>query len=138
MKPVLFLILITLFHIEISTASQEGVLPFSEFQIKSEGIGASGPITVTGKKTADGKFSQLYVEAFGKLIHIPEKILNKIPHRRHNGIQLTFENSFKKQAEKKIYLQLQVGYTNAINEQFIIVIKNNGEVGLLSKQIILD
>jgi len=138
MKPVLFLICFTLLYNATAATSQEGVLAFSEFQIKSDGIGTSGPITVSGKKTDEGKFSQLYVEAFGKVIHIPEETLNKIPHKRHNGIQLTFEKNYKNPAEKTIYLQLQVGFTNAINERFILMIKDNGEVDILSKQIILD
>jgi hypothetical protein len=127
------IVLISILFLQAANASQEGVLPFSKFEIKSGGIGSSGPVTVTGKKNEKGNFITLSVQAFEKTIQIPQSILNQIPFKIQNGIQLSYEGGYKELGGKTIYLQLQVGFTSGSRDLFIIVVKENGTVGILPK-----
>lgn len=56
-----------------ASASKEGILPLSDFIIKSDGIGGSGSITVIGGINERGVFTHLSVEAFGKTIKVSQR-----------------------------------------------------------------
>ena len=127
------IILIAILFLQVVNASQEGVLPFSIFEIKSGGIGSSGPVTVNGMKNEKGNFITLSVKAFEKSIQIPQSILNQIPFNQQNGIQLSYEGGYKELGGKTIYLQLQVGFTSGIRDLFIIVVREDGTVDILPK-----
>jgi len=92
-----------------ANASQEGVLSFSEFSIKSRGIGKSGTVEIIGTKNEKGTFSSITVSAFGKMYSFPEDILSQISAINQNGIQLTYEAGYRSLGGKTIYIQFQKG-----------------------------
>ena len=128
----LFLILALNLYLQDALASQEGVLPFSEFRIVSAGIGESGSIAVSGKRN-EGVFSSIIVEAFGKVIKIPESVLLQIPANSHNGVQLSYEAGYKVTGGKTIYLKFVVGFINSVREALVLAISENGNVRILVK-----
>ena len=129
----IILLIVASLYIQVAIASKEGVLPFSEFHIKSEGIGESGAIVVTGKKDKEDNFISLSVEAFGKIISIPPEILLEIPSKNQNGIQLSYEAGYRSLGGKTVYLQFQVGFTSGLQKVFIISASENGNVKILEQ-----
>jgi hypothetical protein len=125
--------LIAILFLQVANGSQEGVLPFSEYEIYSAGIGNSGPVTVIGKRDEKGKLITLSVQAFKKTLQVPQSILSKIPFKQQNGIQLSYESGYKKLGGKTIYLQLQAGFTSGVRDVFIIVVREDGTVNILPK-----
>ncbi len=111
--------------IQPAIASKEGVLSFSEFVIKSDGLKGSGKISVTGNKTQDGKYEKITVFAFGKTLSIPKEILNKIPSRYQNGIQLSYERGYV-ETGRTVYIVFHKGFTSGIEDMCIIAVNENG------------
>lgn len=132
MNKIIFILIASLYFYT-AHASQEGMLSFSEFQIKSNGIGKSGSITVNGYKNKQGEFSSISVNAFGKIINVPKNIMSQIPSKNQNGIQLSYEHGYKKLSGKIIYLQFQVGFTSGIRQLFIIAVSENGNVKVIPR-----
>ena len=117
--------------IQPAVASKEGVLSFSEFVIKSDGLKGSGEITVTGNKTKDGKYEKISVFAFGKILLVPKEILDQIPSRYQNGIQLSYERGYLKTGGRTVYIVFHKGFTSGIGDRFIIAVKENGSSGII-------
>jgi len=114
-----------------ASASQEGVLSFSEFEITSNGIGNSGVVIVKGNKDASGTFQNITVTAFGKVIQISTEILSQIPSKYQNGIQLTYEAGYVQVGGRTLYIQFQKGFTSGIDERTIISIQEDGSQRIL-------
>ncbi len=114
-----------------ANASQEGVLPFSEFTIKSGGIGESGPVEIIGIKSSDGVFVSITVNAFGKNHHFPKSILKEIPAINQNGIQLTYEAGYSSLGGKTIYIQFQKGFTSGVQSKFLVALNEQGSFEVL-------
>lgn len=124
----LIVTIIAVLYLSVAYASQEGLLPFSEFQIKSNGIGNSGSIIVNGRKNNEGEFISLSVIAFGQTISIPQSIMSKISSINQNGIQLTYEHGYEELCGKTIYLQFQVGFTSGMRQILIIAVSEDGNI----------
>ena len=124
-------LLVSCLLLQVAEASQEGVLSFSEFQIKSNGIGESGIIIVNGKKDNNGNFTSLSVGAFGKTIDIPHIIMEQIPSQNQNGIQLSYEAGYRVLEGKMIYLQFQDGFISGVRETFIISVSESGNIEII-------
>lgn len=114
-------------------ASQEGMLPFSEFKIESEGIGESGAVTVEGKKDPDGNYQKIVVKAFGMTIEISKELLGKIPSKYQNGIQLSYERGYEVLGGRTIYIMFLSGFTSGTKERFIIEVTEKGSQNILKK-----
>jgi len=127
----LFLIILVSTCSLFANASQEGVLSFSEFTIKSTGIGKSGAVEIVGTKNEDGVFSSIRVSAFGKMFSFPEKILIQIPAVNQNGIQLTYEAGYRTLGGKTIYIQFQKGFTSGVQSTFIVSVNEQGKFKVL-------
>lgn len=130
MKTILLALMFTL-YLQDAVASQEGVLPLTEFQIKSNGIDNSGPIIVNGKKI-DGIFSSLSVSAFGKNIEVPTSVLSTIQIKHHNGIQLSYEAGYRALGGKTVYIKFIFGFTSGVDDEVTISVRENGDVKVLS------
>ena len=126
MKTILLALMVTL-CLQDAVASQEGVLPLTEFQIKSNGINDSGSIIVNGKKI-DGIFSSLSVSAFGKNIEVPSSILSTIKITNPNGIQLSYEAGYQALGGKTVYIKLIFGFTRGVYDEVTILVRENGDV----------
>ncbi len=112
-------------------ASKEGVLPFSEFKIESEGIGDSGAVTIEGKKDSTGNYQKIVVKAFGKTIEISKELLDKIPSKYQNGIQLSYEGGYEVLGGRTIYIMFSSGFTSGTKESFIISVTEKGQQRIL-------
>ena len=129
----IFLIIAITFFSQQAYASQEGVLPFEEFHIKSKGIGQSGSVSVEGVKNSEDVYKKIVVHAFGQSTKIPNSILKNIP-KFHNGIQLSYEEGYKELGGRTIYLQFQRGFTSGASETFTLSIDESGNIEVLSEQ----
>ena len=114
------LIIITLSLSLFANASQEGVLSFSDFAIKSQGIGNSGVVEISGTKNESGRFSSIIVNAFGKKHQFPENVLSQIPSTNQNGLQLSYESGYPSLGGKTLYIQFQKGFITGLQTVFII------------------
>ncbi|MBL4781298.1 MAG: hypothetical protein JKX92_03560 [Porticoccaceae bacterium] len=114
-----------------ANASQEGVLSFSEFSIKSRGIGKSGTVEIIGTKNEKGTFSSITVSAFGKMYSFPEDILSQISAINQNGIQLTYEAGYRSLGGKTIYIQFQKGFTSGVQSVFLVSLNEQGKFEVL-------
>jgi len=109
-------------------ASQEGVLRLSSFTMQSEGIGESGPVSVSGTTNEENEFTELTVKVFGKEYKLSDEDLKKIPAKPYNGIQLSYEAGYKELGGKTLYIILQVGFTSGIKERTLIIITESGSI----------
>ena len=108
-------------------ASEEGVLSFSSFFIKSEGIGESGSVVLSGEKNEENEITSLSIEAFGKEYQIPEEDLKNIPKLSYNGIQLSYEHGYKELGGKTIYISFHVGFNSGITKKVLITLTEEGK-----------
>lgn len=69
-------------------ASAEGILRLDAFQLTSEGIGESGPVTIKGIQ-GDNGISKLTIIAFGKQFELNNEQLSKVQGLVVNGLQPT-------------------------------------------------
>ena len=122
---------LVVFTSSIVNASQEGVLPFSEFSVKSDGIGQSGVVEVKGVKSSEGKFISLTVDAFGKSYSFPEKILSKVSELHQNGIQISYVAGYEQLGGKTVYIQFQKGFTSSIQSKVVVSVNEKGKFRVL-------
>ena len=128
MKKTIFTLFILALFVGKAFASQEGVLSFSSFLFKSEGIGESGHVVVSGEKNNKNEIVSLDIEAFGKKYKIPEEKLKDIPKLPFNGIRLSYDGGYKELGGKTIYISFQVGFTSGVTEKVLITITENGKI----------
>jgi len=129
MKYVLLILAVCLMF-QVTYASQEGMLGFSQFKIVSKGIGHSGKIIVKGEQDVNGKYKQISIDAFGKILKVPKKILKKMP-KYYNGIQLSYETGYKTRGGRTIYIIFFTGFTSGIKEKFTISVCEEGKVDII-------
>ncbi|MCG2711414.1 MAG: hypothetical protein L6416_03710 [Candidatus Omnitrophica bacterium] len=130
MKKLILVILAIILLSSNVFASEEGVLKLSNFIIKSDGIGDSGAISVTGIKNQQNEFIDLKIAAFDKEYKILEEDLKKIPSASYNGIQLSYVEGYKEFGGKTIYIIFQRGFTSGINKKVLITLSENGSVSI--------
>jgi hypothetical protein len=128
MKILILIAVIIILLTSCVFASQEGVLPLDTFTIKSEGIGESGPVVISGTMNNKNLFTGLTIKAFGKEFKISEENLKKIPEKPYNGIQLSYETGYKELGGKTVYIILQFGFTSGIKEKTLITVTEAGSV----------
>jgi len=114
-----------------ANASQEGILSFSEFKIKSNGIGDSGSVEIIGISNEKGALSSLTVNAFGEVYIFPKNILNQIPAHQRNGIQLTYEAGYRSMGGKTIYIQFHNGFTSGMQSSVLVSLDERSVFELL-------
>jgi hypothetical protein len=129
----ILVIIIAFLMIPSAFASQEGMLPFSEFKIQSNGIGESGIVVVEGVKDTSGKYMKLTVKAFRKTIEVSNDVLRQIPSEYQNGIQLSYGGGYKELGGRIIYIVFQKGFTSGKIESFTIAVTEDGNSQILKK-----
>jgi hypothetical protein len=108
--------------------SQEGMLGWSLFSIESEGIGSSGPVTISGKQNATG-VTAMTIKAFGRVYELGKEQLDLLKPMRVNGMQLSYEGGFKDQGGRTLYIQLSSGFfVSGIKARKFVVMKERGDV----------
>ena len=92
--PLTILIILTL-SMSIAIASQEILLPISEFKMESSGLEDSGSIIVKGIKGANGNLNKVIVNAFDKTFEVSIEALESLPIKLEptNGIQLSYKKN---------------------------------------------
>lgn len=128
----ILIVIISLLLAPAAFASEEGMLPFSEFRIQSKGIGESGIVIVEGLKNASGKYKKLSISAFGKVIEISDKLLTQIPSKYQNGIQLSYDPGWKQLGGRTVYISFLSGFTSGIKETFIIAVTEDGKQSVVN------
>lgn len=107
--------------------SEEGVLALGAFRVESPGIGASGPVVVSGVRNAAG-FERLKVEAFGREFSFTQDQLNRLRGVVVNGLHLSYETGYRALGGRTIYLQFSTGFTSGIKRRVFVVIKESGSI----------
>lgn len=108
-------------------ASKEGILALSSFSLESTGIGASGPVEVSGKQDTKGIVT-IRVKAFGKEYAPSEKQLAALRNLPANGIQLSYEAGYRELGGRTIYLLFTNGFTSGVVQSQLLAINETGEV----------
>lgn len=136
MKKLLFAFFVLILIQPIVHASEEGVLKLSDFTIKSNGIGNSGPVVITGSKNDQNEFTDLKINAFANEYKISDRDLAKIPPVSYNGIQLSYEEGYKELGGRTIYIIFQRGFTSGINKKVLLSLAENGSVTIKDEETI--
>jgi len=110
-----------------ASASKEGILRMDTFELTSDGIGGSGPMTISGKQGNNG-ISKLTIAAFGKRFVLNEVQLAAIQGLPINGLQLSYEAGYKELGGRTVYLVLSKGFTSGTVGQKFVVITENGAI----------
>ena len=125
---IIFVVLILNFLALPAFSSQEGVLPLSEFLLKSDGIGNSGMIIVEGKKDSQGIFTKLNVKAFGKTFDVSGEPLKRFPIKAPNGIQLSYDEGNKETGGRTVYINFLLGTSQESSKSvFMLKVSEDGK-----------
>ena len=109
--------------------SQEGMLRWSSFLIDSEGIGSSGPVTISGKQEKAG-ISAMTVKAFGRVYELRQEHLDLLKSMSVNGMQISYDGGLKK-GGRTIYIQLSSGFfVSGIKARKLVVVREGGDVSV--------
>lgn len=108
-------------------ASKEGILRLASFEVASEGIGESGPVTITGRQDDNG-ISKLSIVAFGKKFELGGEQLAKVRGLSINSLQLSYEAGYKELGGRTVYIVLSKGFTSGTAGQRFVVVKENGAI----------
>jgi hypothetical protein len=107
--------------------SQEGMLRCLSFSIDSEGIGSSGPVTISGKQEKAG-ISAMTVKAFSRIYELRQEQLDLLKSMSVNGMQLSYEGGLK-MGGRTIYIQLSSGFfVSGIKARKFVVVREGGDV----------
>jgi hypothetical protein len=108
-------------------ASKEDILTLSSFTIESAGIGASGPVRVTGSQDTKG-ITTIRINAFEKEFIPSEAQLSSLRDLTANGIQLSYEAGYNELGGRTIYLIFSKGFTSGKEQTQLVVLKENGQI----------
>lgn len=117
-------------------AFDEKLLPLSEFRIKSNGIEDSGSIVVEGNKDANGFFTKLTVNAFGKTFDVSVGAFKKFPVKLkpQSGIQLSYKKNPKQAGGKTVYISFLSGNGAETKNAFILLVSEDGKQEIYIRQ----
>jgi len=123
MRKLCLLVAITalIFGSASALASKEGILRLGSFELTSDGIGESGPVTISGRQ-GDKGISKLAITAFGKRFELDEAQLAQVQGLPVNGLQLSYEGGYKDLGGRTLYIVFLKGFTSgAVGQRFLIV-----------------
>ena len=109
------------------SASKEGLLSLNAFALESPGIGASGPVKISGAQSTDG-ITLLRIEAFGKKFNIGPDQLRELSGFSANGVQITYERGYADLGGRVIYVVFSRGFTSGHLAQRYVTVRENGSV----------
>jgi hypothetical protein len=127
MKSLIAVVVLASF-VSSAQASKEGILPFSNFRIESDGIGKSGKVIVEGKQGKDDRLISLKVTAFGKQYVIPKDRLAELKGLAANGVRLSYDHGYVETGGRTIYVQFQMGFTSSTRERALITLTEDGTI----------
>jgi hypothetical protein len=110
-------------------ASQEGVLPFASFSIRSEGIGNSGPVEIAGSYGANG-LAMLVIKALGREFVLTSEQRQKLSGLSVNSIQLSYEGGYPQFGGRTIYIVLGMGFVRGSVDSRIVTLNERGDVSI--------
>ena len=109
--------------------AREVAVPFATFSSTSDGIGNSGPISVSGTQ-GKGRIRSLTIKVFSRTIDFEkEGLINQLKGTLSNSYQISYEQNPKGYKGRVLRVTFYAGTSYA---QKIIVIKDNGSVNILS------
>jgi len=111
---------------QLTFASQEGILVWSEFAISSQGIGSSGLVKVSGTQGSDGILG-FKVEMFGREFIAPSSTVQELKGFSANGLHLSYEHGYKEIAGRTVYLSFSRGFTSDVVSTKTVAVNESGE-----------
>ncbi|MHA6203493.1 hypothetical protein ACXU4B_03600 [Dyella soli] len=99
----------------------------SSFELTSDGIGESGPVTITGKQGDKGILA-LSIRAFGKRFELDAAQLAKVQGLPINGFQLSYEAGYKELGGRTLYIVFSKGFTSGTAGRKFVVITESGAI----------
>jgi hypothetical protein len=110
--------------------SQEGALKWSSFSIDSEGIGSSGPVSISGKQDATG-ITAMTIKAFGRTYELGKEHLDKLKSIFMNGMQVSYEGGYKDLGGRTLYIQVSRGFfVSGIASRKFIIVNERGDIAV--------
>ena len=125
--PLTILIILTL-SMSIAIASQEILLPISEFKMESSGLEDSGSIIVKGIKGANGNLNKVIVNAFDKTFEVSIEALESLPIKLEptNGIQLSYKKNSSHPGGRTLYVKFLTTDGSEIKNAFMLIVSEDG------------
>lgn len=115
---------------QLTFASQEGILVWSEFAISSQGIGSSGPVKVSGTQSSVGILG-FNVEVFGREFVAPSSTVQELKGFSANGLHLSYEHGYKGLGGRTVYLSFSRGFTSGVVSTKTIAVNESGEFNVI-------
>ena len=115
-----------------ASASQEGMLAWSEFAISSPGIGESGPVKISGMQTSEG-IASLKISAFRREHVASVSQLQELQGFSANGLLLSYEKGYRELGGRTLYLGFVKGFTSGVQTKKVITFNEVGEIKLLKE-----
>ena len=136
MKKTSPILIIILLFVSFAMATEEKLLPLSEFKIQSNGIEDSGAIVVEGTKDANGFFTKLTVNAFGKTFDVSVEAFKKFPIKLkpQSGIQLSYKKNPKQAGGRTVYISFLSGSGAETKNAFMLLASEDGNQEIYIRQ----
>lgn len=131
MRALLAVFLLVLAISENVFASREGMLTFSDFAIKSDGLEGSGKISMEAKQGAMG-VTYLKLNAFNREILLDEEQLRSLQNIYLNGVQLSYERGNQNSGGRTVYVIFSRGFTAGVEVVKILAVNEKGEVSIVA------
>ncbi|UPG95288.1 hypothetical protein [Luteibacter aegosomatissinici] len=103
------------------------MLTLDAFEARSPGIGASGPVAVSGSQDTHG-VSRLLVSAFGKHMELDAALLDKLHGFHFNGMQISYEEGYEELGGRTLYIMLSKGFTSGVVSRKFVVVTEDGAI----------
>jgi len=127
----LFALLSLLVFSGSSRASEEEYLPFQEIRIDLGERPQTGRVTFAAK-TADAKFQEVTIEAFGKMYTADKETLGKLTGSSLVDIQATHEAGYPRLGGHSIYFKLRpLVPTGPSDRRIVVVVQKEKGISVL-------
>jgi hypothetical protein len=108
-------------------ASKEAPLGFNSFYFSSEGVGASGQVTIKGSQDSTG-IQSLTINAFDREYKISKQYLTKLGIISANQIHISYEYGYYGPGGRSLYIRLTRGGVGGSASGKILTLRANGKI----------
>jgi hypothetical protein len=110
------------------TASEEGALVVSSFNIHSAGIDRSGPVEISGSYDNNQGLTSLVIRALGREFTLTKEQRGQFAGLFLNSVQVTYEAGYREVGGRTIYLVLGRGFLSGTEESKVITLNERGDI----------
>lgn len=108
-------------------ASKEAPLGFNSFYFSSEGVGASGQVTIKGAQDSTG-IQSMTINAFDREYKISKQHLTQLGVISANQIHISYEYGHYGPGGRSLYVRLTRGSVGGSASGKVLTLKANGKI----------